>query len=347
MKYLISLIIPVYNVEKYIKECFRSVLQQLPEDCEVICVDDGSTDDSIASIKTLKPEFKTTFVRVSFISQENQGVSIARNKGVDIAKGRYLSFLDPDDMISNNYFERLKQVIKEFPDVSIVCFNAWRFNTQESSSKNQPYKLHVHSGEAVIYPKKTDAYHTLVSCFGIGQWFPWARIYEHSLFKIARFEPGLKFQDLMLIPELYLNAHLIVNIDDILVAYRYRPDSGTARPHSATLEHIDRIIDKYSNSLVGGCKQFVELQNLVVLSCLYCVFYVSKNQHGVLYALIQLRRRQARVGFLLIIRTLIKNCFKIPYENIVLQISPICFLGHNFIRRQFKKLINFDFRGNV
>ena len=99
----VSVIIPVYNVEKYLRECLDSVLNQTLTDIEIICINDGSTDNSLQILE----EYAAKDKRFIVISQENQGQSIARNRGIDIANGDYIFFLDSDDYLNNNILERL------------------------------------------------------------------------------------------------------------------------------------------------------------------------------------------------------------------------------------------------
>ena len=105
----ISIIIPVYNVEKYLKECLDSIVNQTFRDFEIICINDGSTDSS--------PEILNKYAqkdnRFIVISQENQGQGVARNRGIEIANGEYIMFLDSDDWLDTNTFELCYKQIKE------------------------------------------------------------------------------------------------------------------------------------------------------------------------------------------------------------------------------------------
>lgn len=92
-----SIIIPVYNVEKFLRECLNSITSQTLKNFEVICIDDGSTDNSLEILQ----EYANKDSRFKVISQENQGQGIARNKAIDIASGEYLFFVDPDDFIES------------------------------------------------------------------------------------------------------------------------------------------------------------------------------------------------------------------------------------------------------
>ena len=98
----VSVIIPVYNVEKYLGECLDSVLRQTLEDIEIICVDDGSTDGSAKMLA----EYAAKDPRIRIITQANAGLSAARNVGMDAATGKYIYFLDSDDYIKDDAMEK-------------------------------------------------------------------------------------------------------------------------------------------------------------------------------------------------------------------------------------------------
>ena len=99
----ISIIVPVFNVEKYLSECLNSLINQTLKDIEIICVDDGSTDSSPSILE----EFRNKDERIKVIRQENSGVSVARNNGLAIAQGEYVGFVDSDDWVDADFFEKL------------------------------------------------------------------------------------------------------------------------------------------------------------------------------------------------------------------------------------------------
>ena len=100
---MLSIIIPVYNSEKYLKECLTSVINQTLKDIEIICVNDGSTDNSLKILE----EFGAQDSRLRIINQENQGQGYARNAGLEAAKGDYVGFIDSDDYISPDFYKKL------------------------------------------------------------------------------------------------------------------------------------------------------------------------------------------------------------------------------------------------
>lgn len=105
----ISVIIPVYNVEMYLEQCVNSVMNQTLDDIEIICVNDGSTDNSLHILKELATKDK----RLKIINQENLGLSEARNRGIKEAIGKYISFIDSDDWIDVDFLEKLYSAAEE------------------------------------------------------------------------------------------------------------------------------------------------------------------------------------------------------------------------------------------
>ena len=116
---MISIIIPVYNVSKYLRACLDSVINQTYKDLEIICINDGSTDDSLEILK----EYANKDNRIIIIDKKNAGVSAARNDGIDRAGGEYLFCIDSDDYIDNDYLETYVRAIeKEDYDIVVGGF---------------------------------------------------------------------------------------------------------------------------------------------------------------------------------------------------------------------------------
>ncbi|MCL1989896.1 MAG: glycosyltransferase [Defluviitaleaceae bacterium] len=130
----ISVIIPVYNSEKYIEETLRSVLNQSLLDIEIICINDGSTDDSLEILNKLSQEED----RITIISQENRGQSSARNKGLNLAKGEYVMFVDSDDLLLPTSLERLYRKAKYYNLDDLFCEGEVFFDPIQLYEKNEP-----------------------------------------------------------------------------------------------------------------------------------------------------------------------------------------------------------------
>lgn len=108
-KELVSIIIPIYNVEKFLRQCLETVVTQTYPHLEIILVNDGSPDQSEAICK----EFFKKDTRIRYIRQENAGLSAARNAGIDLATGDYITFIDPDDWVTEDYIEILYNQLKK------------------------------------------------------------------------------------------------------------------------------------------------------------------------------------------------------------------------------------------
>ena len=121
-KKMVSVIIPVYNVEEYLKEALESVVNQSLKDIEIIIINDGSTDKSLRIIKG----YATKDKRIKIINQKNQGQSIARNSGIENAKGKYIYFMDSDDYIALETLEVCYKKCEEY-ELEMIYFVAFHF----------------------------------------------------------------------------------------------------------------------------------------------------------------------------------------------------------------------------
>lgn len=141
-----SIVIPVYNSEKYIEECLGSVISQTFKDFEVICINDGSTDAS----KSLLDEFANKDERVKVYSQENQGVGAARNYGIELAQGKYISFLDSDDILSPNTLKSVYNFFeKHYDEIDVVSIPIF-FSNEKNHSLNNKFNLKNNSKDTII-----------------------------------------------------------------------------------------------------------------------------------------------------------------------------------------------------
>ena len=116
-KPIVSVLIPVYNVEKYLKKCLESVTGQTLTNIEIICVNDGSTDNSLKILE----KYKALDSRIKIVNKENGGLPSARNAALDIATGEYVGFVDSDDYIEENMFERLVEVAHNENSEVVIC----------------------------------------------------------------------------------------------------------------------------------------------------------------------------------------------------------------------------------
>ena len=148
MQDLISVIVPVYNVERYIEKCITSIISQTYTNLEIIVVDDGSTDKS----GLLCDEWQAKDSRIKTIHKVNGGLSSARNTGMNIAQGKYIAFIDSDDYIDNTMVEQLWINIKDSNAQIAICNRYYKFENEKCLLRF-PYngkKMCMNSEEAIL-----------------------------------------------------------------------------------------------------------------------------------------------------------------------------------------------------
>ena len=183
MQELISVILPVYNVEKYLKQCVESVVNQTFTNLEIILVDDGSTDSS----GRLCDKLATTDSRISVIHKENGGLSDARNAGIHVAKGRYITFIDSDDSVETDMIEYLYYLVKKGPYKMALCTHNIVFEEKKRVVKIGNGAEEVLDAETCI---ERMLYHNVVDTAA------WAKLYETSIFTNIKFSKGKLFEDI-------------------------------------------------------------------------------------------------------------------------------------------------------
>ena len=214
-----SVIIPVYNCEKYLRSCLESLLFQTDKDFEAICVNDGSTDNSLAIIE----EYASIDDRFVVVNNENAGPSVARNTGIDIACGKYIMFLDSDDYYSENTFERLKKALNTTKPVDAVLFGT---NIFPASPRASDWHYSV-LATPDSYFEKIDQ-HTLLTTPYL-KVYTWRFCFSHAFMDKygIRFQSQYKYgEDAILVLTALPKLHGLASISDKLYNYRhYRPDS--------------------------------------------------------------------------------------------------------------------------
>ncbi len=205
----VSVIIPVYNVEKYISKCLDSLLNQTFDDFEVICVDDGSKDDS-ASILSYYAQKDS---RIKVISQQNQGASVARNRGLDEAIGEWICFVDSDDFVH----PQMLSIIVGQAEANGVDFVQYKHKRIFSENVEiMPIDEQKIKGKIVLNP-------ALITCkkkkYSNG-FAPYAKLYKRSLIGESRFIPHLQFEDYPFAYEILSKKPKTLYLDICLYFYR-------------------------------------------------------------------------------------------------------------------------------
>lgn len=248
--YDVSFIIPVYNVEKYIESCLDSILEQEDVSKEIIVVDDGSTDKSLDILK----KYKEKCDDIVLVCQENQGASVARNKGIELAKGTWISFVDSDDYLETNCIKYILENVSEDYDVVFADYVNY---TQT--------KVHRHSyGESELNFETEDFENfqraTLNKNYipkDLQLITPWSKLYRRSFLQEnnIRYTPGVrKSQDLLFNFEVYHFAQKGKYVPVLMYYYRYNRESlcnkylvGVLNDYLKQQERIKSLLELYGN----------------------------------------------------------------------------------------------------
>ncbi|MDU5335237.1 glycosyltransferase family 2 protein [Enterococcus sp.] len=209
----ISIIVPVYNVEKYLRKCVESILNQTFKDFELILVDDGSPDNSGA----ICDQYAKRDARVRVIHKENGGLSSARNAGIEIAKGKYLGFVDSDDYIAEDMYEVLFN--------QIIAYNA-NISTIEMIDVYENRVTKVSNKKKVQLINQKDAIKAVLDSTDI---FAYAvnKLYQKELFDKVRYPEGKIVEDAFIIMDLLLQCDRVVSNTEQKYFYYRRNDSIT------------------------------------------------------------------------------------------------------------------------
>lgn len=231
--YLISVIVPIYNVEKYIRKCVDSIIGQTYMNIELFLVDDGSPDNCGA----ICDEYAQKDKRIRVIHKENGGLSSARNAALDVVTGDYVMFVDSDDWVEPDFCKKaLEMAIKE--DVPIVSFG---YNNVVIKKKDNVVERYGRTTNNVRKVTSSEAIRHVILKDDVIFSFAWNKIYKRELFKDVRYPVGMNYEDQ---GTTYILLHKAKNIfvsDDILYNYVRRADSISGEWYTPQATH-DRFI---------------------------------------------------------------------------------------------------------
>jgi len=200
MNDLISVVVPVYNVEKTLERCIESIQNQTYQNIEILLINDGSKDSSLKICEKYAKKDK----RIHVFSKENGGLSSARNMGIDNMKGKYVTFVDSDDYIDPVMIEELYKLLKSKPSISMaICpCHVVRKQHQEIKKVENPQIIYYTNLELC------DKIQSFISG-GVGE-VAWGKLYDVALFENTRYTEGMINEDVAIIHELYYNCNKAV-----------------------------------------------------------------------------------------------------------------------------------------
>ncbi len=233
----LSLLFPMYRVEPWLRACIASLQPQLDDGVELVFVDDASPDGSAALVEQLLPQARV--IR----QPENRGVSVARNRLLDEARGDYLWFIDPDDLIEPGVIPRLKALIaRHRPDLVTCDFRV--FDDGPSTASIKPRHQHIASFDGPAGIVTDDVNLRLRGLFVHGQFHPWSKVVRRACWPAGlRFAAGRVYEDLALYPRLVLHTPQHLHVAEVWVAYRQRSGSLMSALCSQRLDDWTAALD--------------------------------------------------------------------------------------------------------
>ena len=268
---LISIIVPVYQVEKYLEKCINSIIAQTYKNLEIILVDDGSTDNCPA----ICDRFQKEDARIKVIHQQNGGLSHARNAGLEIATGDFIGFVDSDDWIEPNMYEILMSALQDTGAEIAVC------NRQTEISDSKYLPANITSCKRKLYSSK-EALRLIINGRGNIRNTVWNKLYKRTVLSNISFPEGKIYEDLLWTPLVIGNAKLIVCMDSPLYHYLNRTDSLSHNENLIIQRGLDKV-EMFRQRFVFIQDHFPDLKKSAIQkfqnSCCNEFIRISLNQH--------------------------------------------------------------------
>ncbi|MCR5379856.1 MAG: glycosyltransferase [Lentisphaeria bacterium] len=262
---LISIIVPVYQVEKYLEKCINSIIAQTYKNLEIILVDDGSTDNCPAICNRFQAEDS----RIKVIHQENGGLSHARNVGVEHATGDFIGFVDSDDWIEPNMYEVLMSALQETgADIPVS-------DRQMEFEGSQPVQINVKKDQRKLYSSE-EAVKNIIKGGGIIRNSVWNKLYRRTVLANISFTEGKIHEDILWTPKIVSNACLLSCSTTPLYHYLQRPKSLSHNDEHSIKKMKDKI-EMVEQRTKYICNHYPSLKKLAILKLqnTYCYEFVK------------------------------------------------------------------------
>ena len=255
---LLSVIIPVYNAGNFLSDCFNSLLKQSIKSrkIEIIIINDGSLDNSEQIIEQFRVDLSKDYL-VKIYSQNNQGIAKTRNKGLDLASGEYIAFLDSDDMLSTEYFEKILNIIEKNNSIDLIEINAYKF---QNINDKKLFQCHFHGSGEILLTNNAKK-----SSLEALKWFAWSKIIKKAYY-IDNYFPEVKsYEDQLLFPLIFIKCKKIWAIQEPLYYYRQNQSSLT---HNIKLSHLEDFYGVFKQQLSDSDAS----NELLILNSFYNLF---------------------------------------------------------------------------
>lgn len=273
MDIIISIIVPVYNTEKYLKKCIDSIVNQKLSELEIILINDGSTDMSLNILR----DYESKYDNIILINKENEGQGVARNKALDISRGNYIAFVDSDDFIEPNMLELMyNKIIDENLDMVISNYKY----VNESGQQIKDNNIILSENEIIDTLECMKRFLITNTIEG----FSCNKLFKKSLFDNIRYPANMKYEDIPTVATLIANSKRIGFINKKLYNYVIRKDSTTSS--QTVINTVDYLKSLY---MVGETINKFNIDNLLE----EYEYYYSKRVANCVYGFLKTNNSKA------------------------------------------------------
>ncbi|SFI43657.1 glycosyltransferase family 2 protein [Halpernia frigidisoli] len=329
----VSVIVPVFNVEKYLEKCLNSLVNQTLDEVEILVINDGSTDGSQKIIDKFQQNFPQ---KIQSFTKENGGLSDARNFGLDKATGNYIGFVDSDDYVSENMFEEMIDLAEKHSAEMVIC----NLQKVDEMGKNTQQLTQIpHLPEGINLKENFDVFADL-------SYFACNKIFRKDLFNDLRFKKSRHFEDIELIPKLLLKCTTLAQTQSFYYQYLERTDS-ISKTHTLKgldiLKAVNDVSEDFKNSKYSGHKS--TLKNFKILEGVYTFLaysafvkdeFVAEKLHNAYCEFV--KENKITVREILFYRRFGKNyLLSLPLTKIIYYV--LYFFGFNKLTQIFIKKI--------
>lgn len=265
----VSIIVPVYNVEKYLSKCLDSLVNQSLDDIEIIIVNDGSQDASQHIIDEFQKKYPQ---KIKSFIKENGGLSDARNFGLEHVTGDFIGFVDSDDYVTSDMFEEMLTLAQKHKAEMVIC-NLQKVD--ENGNITQKIPQIPNMPEKIVLEKNLTVFSDL-GCFACN------KLFKKELFEGKRFKKGVHYEDIQLIPQLLLETNILAQTQKYHYQYFERSDS-ISKTHNLRgldmLKAVEDVEEAYAKSKFKN--QQLPLRNFQILQGIYSFLaYVAYVKSG-------------------------------------------------------------------
>lgn len=285
---MISIIIPVYNLEFVVENAIKSVLNQTFNDWEIILVDDGSTDHSPG----VCDYYAATDSRISVVHKSNGGLSSARNAGINIAQGEYIMLLDGDDYIHPNTMEILQQTMNQYPQLDFLQF---RYKEVNEYQTNETFRQMTVINNIRIVSSEEKMFQILYDWGGMAA-SACTKIYKKELFNSLEFKEGILHEDEEFTTHLLSSVHHAGYCDNVFYIYVMRPSSIIHSEFSPNKMWSISVLEERIEYLKGRNFNHLVKLNTAKLFYILCRLHCEVSTTGYLKEKIIIEKKVAQLS---------------------------------------------------